>query len=64
MAEKVNGYTQEWLLESEKDFGLFLLETNELKKSARDVFCDYKSRWGIETFYNYIDNNLDFNDQV
>ena len=61
MTDKVKGYTQEGLLDSEKDFGLFLLETNNLKKSARDVFCDYKSRWGIETFYNYIDNDLDFN---
>lgn len=55
------GYTQEDLLASEKDFGLFLLETNDLSKTAQEVFCDYKSRWGIETFYNYIDNTLDFN---
>ena len=61
MAAKEKGYTQEGLLESEKDFGLFLLETNDLEKSAREVFSDYKSRWGIETFYNYIDNSLDFN---
>ncbi len=61
MAAKEKGYTEEGLLESEKDFGLFLLETNDLEKTAQEVFCDYKSRWGIETFYNYIDNTLDFN---
>ena len=61
MAAKEKGYTQEGLLESEKYFGLFLLETNDLEKTAREVFCDYKSRWQIETFYNYIDNALDFN---
>ena len=55
------GYTQDGLLECEKDFGLFLLETNDLEKTAQEVFRDYKSRWGIETFYNYIDNTLDFN---
>ena len=55
------GYTQEGLLKSEKDFGLFLLETNDLNKTAQEVFCDYKSRWEIETFYNYIDNTMDFN---
>jgi len=55
------GYTQEGLLASEKDFGLFLLETNDLNKTAQEVFCDYKSRLGIETFYNSIDNTLDFN---
>ena len=61
MAAKEKGYTQEGLLECEKDFGLFLLETNDLERNPREVFCDYKSRWGIETFYNYIDNTLDFN---
>ena len=61
MAAKEKGYTKEGLLESEKYFGLFLLETNDLEKTAREVFCDYKSRWQIETFYNYIDNALDFN---
>ena len=61
IAAKEKGYTQEGLLESEKDFGLFLLETNDLKKKPREVFCDYKSRWNIETFFNYIDNTLDFN---
>lgn len=61
MTNKERGYTQEGLIESEKDFGLFLLETNDLSKTAQEVFSDYKSRWGIETFYNYIDNTLDFN---
>ena len=61
MTAKEKGYTQEGLLDCEKDFGLFLLETNDLEKKPREVFCDYKSRWGIETFYNYIDNTLDFN---
>lgn len=55
------GYTKEGFLENERNFGLFLLETNDLEKKPQEVFCDYKSRWGIETFYNYIDNALDFN---
>lgn len=61
MKAKEKGYTQDGLLECEKDFGLFMLETNNLEKTAQEIFCDYKSRWGIETFYNYIDNTLDFN---
>ena len=61
MNAREKGYTQEELLKSEKDFGLFLLETNDLNKTAQEVFCDYKSRWEIETFYNYIDNTMDFN---
>ena len=61
IAAREKGYTQEGLLECEKDFGLFMLETNDLEKTPQEVFCEYKSRWGIETFYNYIDNTLDFN---
>ena len=61
MAAKEKGYTEEGLRESEKDFGLFLLETNNLEKDAQEIFCNYKSRWEIETFCNYIDNELDFN---
>ena len=55
------GFTEEGLLESEKDFGLFMLETSDMAKTPREVFSDYKSRWKIETFYNYVDNIIDFN---
>ena len=55
------GYTEEGLIEHDKDFGLFLLETSDMQKTPKEVFCDYKSRWEIETFYNYVDNTLDFN---
>jgi hypothetical protein len=56
----VKGYTEAGLAASEKDFGLFLLETTE-QSTAEEVFCGYKSRWGIETYYNYVDNVIDFN---
>ena len=55
------GCSERGLLESEKDFGLFMLETSDMNKTAKEIFCDYKSRWGIETFYNYVDNIIDFN---
>ena len=55
------GFTENGLLESERDFGLFLLETSDMEKAPREVFSDYKSRWKIETFYNYVDNIVDFN---
>ena len=45
------GYTEEGLLENEIDFGLFILETSDMDKHPKEVFCDYKSRWSIETFY-------------
>ncbi len=56
----VKGYTQAGLEAYEKDFGLFLLETTE-SLSAKEVFCGYKKRRGIETYFNYVDNVIDFN---
>lgn len=53
------GYTEDGLIESEKDFGLFLIETNDTEKNPETVFRDYKSRWSIETFYDYVDNDMD-----
>lgn len=55
------GYTEQGLLENELYFGLFLLETNNLEASAETVFSHYKDRWGIETYYNYVRNDADFN---
>ena len=55
------GYTEEGLLENDMDFGLFIMETSDNDKHPREIFCDYKSRWTIETFYEYIDNEMDFN---
>lgn len=57
----LDGYSMENIKESEKDFGLFLLETSNMDKTAEQIFIEYKKRWNIETFYNYIDNSLDFN---
>lgn len=56
----IKGFTKAGLDASEKDFGLFLLETTE-QCTAEEVFSGYKSRWGIETYYNYVDNVIDFN---
>lgn len=56
----IKGYTESGLVENDKDFGLFLLETTE-QSTPEEVFSGYKSRWGIETYYNYIDNVVDFN---
>ena len=61
MKNHEKGYTEEGLIESEKDFGLFLLETNDTKKKAVEIFTDFKSRWTIETFYDFIDNDVDVN---
>ena len=56
----IKGYTEIGLADSEKDFGLFLLETTE-QLTAEEIFSGYKRRWNIETYYNYVDNVIDFN---
>ena len=55
------GYSDDGLQENEKYFGLFLLETNNQELSAEQVFSHYKDRWQIETYYNYVRNDADFN---
>ena len=61
MSSHKNGYTEEGLLENETFFGLFLLETNNFDLAAEEVFRHYKDRWSIETYYNYVRNDADFN---
>lgn len=61
----VRGFTEEGL-QREKDtnrFGLIILETNipEDSKSSEVLYLDYKQRWNIETYYDYVRNGLDFN---
>ena len=54
------GYSEEGLAAAEKDFGLFLLETNDLNKTAEDVFRDYQSLGDMETFCRHMDGSPDF----
>lgn len=56
-----SGCTEEGLPENEQYFGLFLLETNDFEADAETIFCHYKNRWSIKTYYNYVRNDVDFN---
>ncbi len=55
-----NGYTEKGLAEVREFFGVYVLRTNS-GLPPKEVFCAYKGRCGIETFYNYIKNAGDFN---
>ena len=55
------GYTNDGLIKEELFFGLFLLETNNLELMPEEIYCQYKERWAIETYYNYVRNDLEFN---
>ena len=55
------GYTTEGYEKAKEFFGVYVLQTSS-KKKAEAIFTDYKKRWGIETFYQYLKNRADFND--
>lgn len=55
-----NNYTQEKYEKYCDWWGVYFLQTTT-DGSAADVYSDYKGRWSIETFNNYIKNDADFN---
>jgi hypothetical protein len=53
-------HTEEKLAELEKGFGVILLRTNDPAITAENLYIEYKDRWPIETYYNYVNNIADF----
>ena len=54
-------HTQEEFEKLEPQFGVIVLRTNDLNLTPDKVYVEYKDRWGIETYYNYVKNGLDLN---
>ena len=54
-----SNYTQEKYEEYCDWWGVYFLQTTTTG-SASEVYSDYKGRWSIETFNNYIKNDADF----
>lgn len=55
------GYTQESYEEYCDWWGVYVLQ-DTTGQPASAVYSDYKSRWSIETYNNYVKNDVDFND--
>ena len=55
------GYTQENYEKYCEWWGVYVLQ-DTTGQPASTVYSDYKSRWSIETYNNYIKNDADFND--
>ncbi len=55
-----NKYTREGYNKYCDWWGVYILQTNT-DESAAEVYADYKSRRGIETYNNYVKNDADFN---
>ena len=60
MAMGENNYTQENYDKYCEWWGVYFLQTT-VKDPASGVFSDYKGRWSIETYNNYVKNDADFN---
>ena len=56
-----NNYTQENYDKFCNWWGVYFLQTTA-PDSASVIYSDYKTRWAIETYNNYIKNDADFND--
>ena len=56
-----NNYTQENYDKYCDWWGVYFLQTTT-KDPASVVYSDYKGRWSIETYNNYVKNDADFND--
>ena len=56
-----NNYTQDNYDKYCDWWGVYFLQTNTTEP-ADIVYADYKARWSIETFNNYIKNDAHFND--
>lgn len=54
-----NNYTQEKYDKFCEWWGVYFLQTNT-DETASTVYSDYKDRWSIETYNNYIKNDADF----
>ena len=53
-------HTEEDLARLEPGFGIILLRTNDLISTPKDIYVEYKGRWSVETFYDYVENGVSF----
>ncbi len=58
--KKVSGYTEAKLEVVEKTFGVLILETTH-GGTPEEIYNYYKDRWSIETYYDYLKHQMDFN---
>lgn len=61
MDQEERGYTQENYDKYSEWWGVYFLQTTTAE-TASEVYADYKGRWSIETYNNYVKNDADFND--
>lgn len=60
LAKGMKGFSREAYERLHPFFGVIVLQSN-LQSTPKELYCRYKSRWQIETFYNYFKNDIDYN---
>ena len=58
--KQIPGYTAENLPEAEKSFGVAVMETT-FNATPEEIYSLYKKRWGVETYFDYLKHQMDFN---
>ena len=58
--KKVPGYSEAKLEAAERNFGVIVLETTH-GGTPEEIYNYYKDRWSIETYYDYLKHQMDFN---
>ena len=53
-------HTEEKLAKYDPGFGIILLRTNDPNTTPEEAYVEYKDRWPIETYYNYVKNTVEF----
>lgn len=54
-------YTLERLETLKDSFGVFILKTSLINDTPEEIFCLYKQRWGIESYFDLVKNREEFN---
>ena len=57
----IEGFTHDQYQILKTFFGVIVLQTDDSRLSCQRVYEIYKSRWSVETYYDYIRNDADFN---
>ena len=53
-------YTQEGFEKQKYFMGVTVLQTSLEEKTPEEIYCLYKKRWKLETFYNYFKNKANY----
>lgn len=57
----VKGYDKAGLAKASKAFGVIVLETTKADATEKEIYGYYKDRWDIETYFDYLKHQMDFN---